>query len=565
MKLVTFSVKNFRSITKAHKIPINEISVLIGKNNEGKSNLLKALNIAMTHLRKYSEIRSERLTRYSSYRSRNTYNNYNWERDFPISYQNRRTGTDSTFRLEFELTETEVTEFKKEIKSNLNGTLPIELKIGKKHDATISVIKKGRGSKTLNSKSKQIAEYIAKRINFNYIPAIRTDKEAMRVVDSVLTKELEKLESQPEYENALKTIRNLQAPVLEELSKTIMNSLTELLPYVKDVTIEFHEYQRRLSYRQQFEIFVDDGNNTSLEFKGDGVKSLAAMGLLKDMQIRDGVVSVIAIEEPESHLHPGAIHILKDTIFSLASSNQVIVSTHNPLFVDRENITSNIVVDSGNVRPAKNINEIRTLLGIKASDNLQNANYALVVEGEEDVKALKAILPMLSDKIKKALKDNLLIIEKIGGAGNLSYKLSLIKQTLCLYHVLLDNDEAGRDAYDKANISGELNIANVTFTNCQGMQNSEFEDCLDLVFYKDDLEAKYLINLDVPQFRCNNKWSDRMKAVFQSQGKPWSDRIESQLKDFVSSLIVNNPANSLHNLKRNSIDALIYALELIIK
>lgn len=47
MKLVEFSVKNYRSITDAHRIVLQNKTVLVGKNNEGKSNLLTALNTAM--------------------------------------------------------------------------------------------------------------------------------------------------------------------------------------------------------------------------------------------------------------------------------------------------------------------------------------------------------------------------------------------------------------------------------------------------------------------------------------------------------------------------------------
>lgn len=36
MKLVSFSVTNYRSITKAHKIAIGQYTVLLGKNNEEK-------------------------------------------------------------------------------------------------------------------------------------------------------------------------------------------------------------------------------------------------------------------------------------------------------------------------------------------------------------------------------------------------------------------------------------------------------------------------------------------------------------------------------------------------
>lgn len=50
MKLHSFSVQNFRSITQANKIPFEDITILLGKNNEGKSNMLRALKICMNIL-----------------------------------------------------------------------------------------------------------------------------------------------------------------------------------------------------------------------------------------------------------------------------------------------------------------------------------------------------------------------------------------------------------------------------------------------------------------------------------------------------------------------------------
>jgi len=42
MQLISFSLKNYRSIEKTPKLPIDpELTVLIGPNNEGKSNLLR--------------------------------------------------------------------------------------------------------------------------------------------------------------------------------------------------------------------------------------------------------------------------------------------------------------------------------------------------------------------------------------------------------------------------------------------------------------------------------------------------------------------------------------------
>ena len=49
----------------------------------------------------------------------------------------------------------------------------------------------------------------------------------------------------------------------------------------------------------------------------------------------------------------------------------------------------------------------------------------------------------------------MLVIDEIGGAGNLSYKLTLLSNSLCVYHTFLDNDEAGFKGMDKAIVDME--------------------------------------------------------------------------------------------------------------
>lgn len=239
-------------------------------------------------------------------------------------------------------------------------------------------------------------------------------------------------------------------------------------------------------------------------------------------------------------------------------------SLHRDLRITHD-IKSNIIVTDGSATPAKTISSIRDLLGIKASDNLTNANFALVVEGEEDSLALKALLPTLSEKIGKALKNNLLIIEPIGGAGNLSYKLSLLKNSLCATHTLLDGDEAGRAAYAKAEKDTLISIASCTFINCNGMVNAEFEDCYELDVYKDAILSDFGVNLDSSKFRGNGKWSDRLRTVFLDQGKAFTDSVCARAKFSVSGAICKNPKNALGTHKRNSIDALVQALERMVK
>ncbi|MGR3713740.1 MAG: AAA family ATPase [Shimia sp.] len=47
---MSFSVENYRSITTARKIPLSDYSLLVGANNEGKSNILHALTLGMDAL-----------------------------------------------------------------------------------------------------------------------------------------------------------------------------------------------------------------------------------------------------------------------------------------------------------------------------------------------------------------------------------------------------------------------------------------------------------------------------------------------------------------------------------
>ena len=562
MKLVNFSVTNFRSITNAHKILISKTTILVGQNNEGKSNVLKALDLAMDVLKEHASVGIESLkfAAAKGFRLDSDERSYSWNRDFPIALQGAISRKQTIFRLEFFLEDEEIAEFSQEIKSSLNGTLPIEIRIGKDGEASVKVSKRGKGGKSLTAKSWKIAQFIGNKISFNYIPAIRTDTEAMRVIGEMLSNRLRVLEDEKTYQKALDTISELQKPLLKDLAQKIKEPLVEFLPNIQAVKIEMSEQSRRARFRSDFEVIIDDGTPTRLEFKGDGVKSLAALGLLKGRDDVSGA-SIIAIEEPESHLHPAAIHQLNDVIESLAGENQIILSTHNPLFIDRQNIKSNIIIKKGRATPAKNVGEIREILGIKASDNLVNASYVLLVEGMDDKISLTALMTFLSGILGKALRSNHLIIDEIGGAGNLSYKLSLLSNSLCVCHTFLDNDDSGRKAFEKAESDRLLSLKNCTMVICKGMKNSELEDCFEPVVYKQSIGDGFGVDLDVSEFRSDSKWSRRMEAVFLNQGKQWNTKIKKTVKEVVAQSVSDQPDIALNAHKRNSIDALVRSLE----
>lgn len=555
MQLLSFSVTNYRSITSAQGVTLARKTVLIGRNNEGKSNVLRALQTSMQLLQRHAlaESRPPRVIGGGD-------ETYLWSRDFPLNLQKRPNNRQTVFRLEFGLTEDETAELKATIGSNLKGSLPLEITINKEQKPSFRVVKSGSGTKALAQKSTKIAKFIAERIHFSYIPAVRTDRDTLELIQRLLSAELRALEKEPRYQEALATISDLQRPILDKLGTQVQAALQTFLPSIKSVRIEVSDSVRRYALRSDVGVTIDDGSATSIEHKGDGIKSLAALGLLRSQQARPGA-SILAIEEPESHLHPEAIHQINQIIESVSLTTQVILTTHNPLFVDRNCVSSNILVTEGGAKPAKSIGAIRALLGVRASDNLSSASFALVVEGHEDVVALRALLPHLSESVGRAIRNHQMVIEPIGGAGNLSYKLSLLRTFLCGTHALLDGDDAGRDAFAKAERDGLISVANCTHILVRGFRQAEFEDCIDLETYREAVKQEYGVDLTKSEFKGNEKWSSRIKDCFMSQGKDMSDALLTRVKSTVAKSIERYPANALHPQKRSSIDALVAALE----
>lgn len=558
MKLHSISVSHYRSITSAKRIRMDRTTVLIGPNNEGKSNILRALVLAMTVLTRGRVVRRVGRTRSIGYNVKG----YDWEMDFPLSKQLKTPNGKTEIILEFELEESEYDEFQQEVKSKITGLLPLKMTIGK-DGVDITYNKKGKGSATLSKKSPRIAEFVSNRIEFEHIPAVRTAESAQEIVHELVSRELAELEDDKAYQAALDKIDELQKPLLDSLAENIQKTLKQFLPDVKNVEIGLPRDQRLRAFRRGVEINVNDGSLTPLNYKGDGVQSLAALAMIRYASDKSGKGKnfVIAIEEPESHLHPKAIHELKEVIDALGDKHQVILTSHNPLFVDRRVLTSNIIVNNRKAQPAKNVEEIRKVLGVRASDNLRNAEMVLVVEGEDDISSLQAILETESPYLKSCIDSGALSFDSLAGGTNLPYKLSLLRDAICQYHVFLDGDKCGRDSYTKARASGLLEDGHVNFAKAKGRSESELEDLIRLENYRSPIESKYLVSLSHKKFRGKKKWSDRIKDVFEEHGKPWSKSIKNDVKNLVAEQISLHPEDIINDQDKTIIQGLIGALE----
>jgi len=332
MQVVEFSLQRYRSIQKAEKIRLGDLTILIGPNNEGKSNILRGLVTGMRLLAGTPGASRRPRQTGAATRYRVVNDDYNWDRDFPIGLQATKPDGTTVFDFTFELSEDEISEFQTEVNSKLNGTLPIRLTAGQ-DTLTFEVRKKGPGGKALTDKRTAIAEFVATRLNPQDIPAIRTAQASMRIVDEMVQRELRVLERSPEYSDAMVKIQELQRPILDAIGVNLRTMLNTFLPDVTEVQLEVRDRYRGMN---ECEIVVDDGTATDLRHKGDGVQSLAAISLIHHVAEQSPATReiVLALEEPEAHLHPRAIHQVKRVLAEIASRQQVILTTHSPLLVN---------------------------------------------------------------------------------------------------------------------------------------------------------------------------------------------------------------------------------------
>ncbi len=210
---------------------------------------------------------------------------------------------------------------------------------------------------------------------------------------------------------------------------------------------------------------------------------------------------------------------------------------------------------------ATHIGEVRDVLGVRASDNLRHAELVLIVEGEDDRIAIDALLKNRSNFLRTALETGLLAIDTLGGASNLSYKITQIRASICLYHVFLDYDKSGIGAYKTAKNAGLIDERDTNFARCMGLTESELEDLYDVSVFEGIIASKYRVSVRSSKFKSPKKWSDRIRDCFTTQREDWSDETECDLKIAVARTVAANPEQALNQHKAEVFLALVRCLE----
>lgn len=548
MILASISIKNYRSIFEIKNLKFsNTLTTFIGKNNQGKSNILKAISLVFQCI----NLQSEPVYGRRIYLSRDI--DYRWENDFPVQKQNRERYTQSTnISIALLLSEQETEDYFKSIGFHIAQKLFVSVTFEKEHKYKFELSSSGISKEKFKDTEVllKITSWILERISFQYIPAIRTENLADEIANNIISLELSQLapKKREKLEEAIKQIDELQKPILRQLEKNLSSTLREFVPDIQKVSLNEKRsslrYSRRYSDDTDFYIKIDDGSDTMLSQKGDGVKSLITLGMMRQKG-KSGIGKglILAIEEPESHLHPEAIRQIGVVVHDIAQNNQVIVTSHSPLFVNRDKISDNIIVADNSASHACNVKQIRDTLGCIASDNLMNADFIIVVEGETDKLMLLKYLCTHSEVIKDWISNKRLGFEVINGVYNLEHSLNKLLNMSSKYFCILDSDTVAKNCVKNAKnksflSSGEKEVCYYTLT---GLKECELEDLIKPEYYTDYIEEQTGIDVTECKEFCKSKkkWSERIKEALKANGRLYDENELNNILEDIKKYICN--------------------------
>ena len=545
MRLNRVSVRKYRSIDTAADFNVGDFTVLVGPNNQGKSNLLRAAVLAMEVIEGWSalprgvqagrEVPIEMVLRgglRGAWRPRRGGAGrdvgYNWERDFPLFARDRRGGQRSTVvHLDFALDVGEQSAFRDETGLSINQKLPLEVSL-KGRTATLAIPKQGRG--THKEKAREIAKFLTDRITLLHIPAVRTGSTALSIAEEILTSRRRQLLRSPEYAELLKQLEQLDQTVVADVESILQKTLTRFIPGTNSVQLEARSFSRGSGLE---DILIDDGVLTPIAAKGDGIQSLVALALTMEWTQSTNHPDkqlIIAVEEPESHLHPGAVHELRHVLQGIAETQQVIVTTHSQALVNRHSLRQNVIVSARSATPAKSLEVLRNALGVRLSDALASAEVIVVSEGYLDEVLLPVLLAQREPSVGEWLSDGRLVIESAGSGSKIYTRVLAARSILTQPIVVLDSDPAGKKDAELLLTDGIIEQTAIVEVVRPLCKHSELEDLLVQDCYLETLETTIGFSLNNRQKRKLDKgrdsaWSERLSELLAASGVPSPEKL----------------------------------------
>jgi AAA15 family ATPase/GTPase len=150
----------------------------------------------------------------------------------------------------------------------------------------------------------------------------------------------------PDLLSAFDMLKTASNGVFKDLQEEINNSKVKIAFPDTSISFQFNPDTKIDIYKSAL-IYVNDGFNSLLQDKGSGIQSAVIIGLYNyyTNNIAHTSSSLLAVEEPEIYLHPQARRVISNRIddFLQGNKNQVIITTHSTEFITSAHENLNII------------------------------------------------------------------------------------------------------------------------------------------------------------------------------------------------------------------------------
>ncbi|MEY7850276.1 ATP-dependent endonuclease, partial [Natrarchaeobius sp. A-rgal3] len=205
------------------------------------------------------------------------------------------------------------------------------------------------------------------------------------------------LDLEPSGDNLVEVLHSLEMNQLDKF-ESISESFIDIMDGVTNLTIKY-DVEAGEKSNKEITIIVEE-DNYDVEFKSEDISSGSKeiLVLLTQLHLAADDTSVLFLEEPELHMHPGAENKVFGIIRDLVKDSkiQVVISTHSDVFVNQANASSITRVDRNgkttlrSIKP-ENVDVELQDLGYEKSELLQS-EVVVFVEGVSDKRVLRQFL-----------------------------------------------------------------------------------------------------------------------------------------------------------------------------
>lgn len=422
MEILNLHIKNFKSLKDIKIERLENLNIFIGKNNSGKSNILKAIELFFDELWYLSENGSPSIKGIN----RNLW--FNMDTTNPIELY-----------LTIKLNESESRELEDSSKDGRPTKIRFSMKVfeiepdtkNMTYSVDYSVLEFVSKYPYLSNKNEERNKIINLIKNkFYFIPADRglTDETYTGIEESAFNG---------------KKIKNSLAILKNSLDIIERKKFFRIQEIIKEIGSDFGVLDSSL-----------DRNNVDVNFENNDLlfpSSSVGSGLHDILIIVSNLVFggsgvIFAVEEPEIHLHPEATRKLFNFLKKESESTQIFLTTHSSIFVDKAILKNIFLVKkyeskTNLIQTESNLNEIKSDLGIRFSDALINYNFCILVEGSSD----KIFLEGVAKKMGKDLLESKILVDPIHN-DNFEPYLKILKHFKIPFTILTDSNN--KQKYD---------------------------------------------------------------------------------------------------------------------